>query len=67
MELRAGLGRWSYQTFLDALDQGFGVVHPDTALIEAASEGGFGEIFQGHYNEKGNRIVAEELFKRMTR
>ena len=32
MELRAGLGRWSYQTFLDALDDGFEVVHPEDEL-----------------------------------
>ncbi|MEN8006533.1 MAG: SGNH/GDSL hydrolase family protein [Candidatus Krumholzibacteriota bacterium] len=66
MELHAGLGRWTYQTFLDALDGEFDVVHPEAALIRAAGDGGFGEIFAGHYNEKGNRIIAEALFTHLT-
>ena len=35
------------------------VIHPEDELIRAATGGGFGEIFAGHYNEKGNRIIAE--------
>ena len=66
MELRAGLGRWTYQTFLDALDNEYDVVHPEAALIRAAGDGGFGEIFAGHYNEKGNRIIAEAMFTHLT-
>ncbi len=66
MELRAGLGRWTYQTFLDALEGDFDLVHPEDALIQAAGEGGFGEIFAGHYNEKGNRIIAEVIFDHLT-
>jgi hypothetical protein len=66
MVLHAGLGRWSYQTFLDALDNEYDVVHPEAALIRAAREGGFGEIFAGHYNQKGNRIIAETMFSHLT-
>jgi hypothetical protein len=66
MELHAGLGRWTYQTFLDTLDDEYDVVHPETALIKAAAEGGFGEIFAGHYNEKGNQIIAEVMFAHLT-
>jgi len=66
MKLRAGLGRWTYQTFLDALDNEYDVVHPEEALIRAVGEGGFGEIFAGHYNKKGNRIIAEALFSNLT-
>jgi len=66
MVLHAGLGRWTYQTFLDALDDQYDVVHPEAALIRAASEGGFGEIFDGHYNQKGNRIIAEAMFSQIT-
>ena len=62
MELHAGLGRWTYQTFLDALDSLYDVVHPEAALIRAAGDGGFGEIYAGHFNEKGNRIIAEAIF-----
>jgi hypothetical protein len=65
MELRAGLGRWTYQTFLDALDSQFEVVHPEGALIEAA-DGNFGRIFAGHYNRTGNRLVAEAIFNDLT-
>ena len=61
MNLRAGLGRWTYQTFLDALDGAYEVVHPEDALMKAAQKGGFEEIFAGHYNEKGNRIIAREI------
>jgi len=67
MELHAGLGRWTYQTFLDALDSQYDVVHPEAALIRAAGEGGFGEIYAGHFNEKGNRIIAEAMFDHLTR
>ena len=66
MELRAGLGRWTYQTFLDALDGEFDVVHPEAALMKAAQAGGIGEIFAGHYNEKGNRIIAQEILNHLT-
>lgn len=66
MELHAGLGRWTYQTFLDALDEQYDVVHPEAALIRAANDGGFGEIFAGHYNKKGNRIIAEAMFSHIT-
>ena len=66
MELRAGLGRWTYQTFLDALDGEYDVVHPEAALIQAAGDGGYGEIFAGHFNEKGNRIIAEAIFSHLT-
>jgi len=66
MKLHAGLGRWTYQTFLDALDDEYDVVHPETALIKAAGDGGYGEIFAGHYNEKGNRIIAEAMFAHLT-
>lgn len=62
MKLRVGLGRWSYQTFLDALDGAYDVVHPEGALMQAAQAHGLGEIFAGHYNEKGNRIIAQEIF-----
>jgi len=66
MVLHAGLGRWSYQTFLDALDNEYDVVHPEVALIRAAGESGYGEIFAGHYNQKGNRIIAEAIFSHLT-
>jgi hypothetical protein len=66
MVLHAGLGRWTYQTFLDALDGEFDVVHPEAALIRAAGERGFGDIFDGHYNQKGNRIIAEAMFSQIT-
>jgi hypothetical protein len=66
MELRAGLGRWTYQMFLDALDGDYDVVHPEDALTRAATEGGFGEIFAGHYNEKGSRIIADAVFDHLT-
>ena len=66
MELHAGLGRWTYQTFLDALDSQYDVVHPEAALIRAAGDGGFGEIFAGHFNRKGNRIIAETMFSHLT-
>jgi hypothetical protein len=61
MKLRAGLGRWTYQTFLDALDGAYDVVHPENTLMKAAQKGGLEEIFAGHYNEKGNRIIAREI------
>ena len=66
MELRAGLGRWSYQRFLDALDESFEVVHPEDDLIRAVSGGGYGEIFAGHYNQNGNRIIAESILSHLT-
>jgi hypothetical protein len=66
MELRAGLGRWSYQRFLDALDGSFEVVHPEDELIRAAANGGYEDIFAGHYNKKGNRIIAEKIFSHLT-
>ncbi len=66
MKLHAGLGRWTYQTFLDALDGEFDVVHPEAALIRAVGQGGVGEVFAGHYNEKGNQIIAEVMFAHLT-
>jgi hypothetical protein len=67
MALHKGLDRWTYQTFLDALDQQFEVVHPEGALFQAAGSGGLTEIFRGHYNEKGCSIVAESIFDYLTR
>jgi hypothetical protein len=64
MELRGGLGRWTYQTFLDALDGQFEVVHPEAALLEAAG-GDFTRIFAGHYNAHGNRIIAEAVSRQL--
>lgn len=60
MDLRGGLGRWTYQTFLDALDEQFDVIHPEASLIEAA-QGDLTRIFAGHYNAEGNRIVAKSV------
>lgn len=65
MELHGQLGRWTYQTFLDALDGGFEVVHPEDALFHATAGGGLTEIFAGHYNAKGNRIIAETVFRHL--
>jgi hypothetical protein len=66
MALHAQLGRWTYQAFLDALDGDFDVIHPENALIEAAGNEGFGKIFAGHYNQLGNRIVADAVFSHLT-
>jgi hypothetical protein len=41
------------------------MVHPEGALIEAAGGGGFGNIFAGHYNRLGNRIVSEAVYSRL--
>lgn len=65
MELHAQLGRWTYQKFLDALDGDFEVIHPEAALIRAAGDEGFGKVFAGHYNQLGNRIVADAIFSHL--
>jgi len=67
MELYAGLGRWTYQTFLDELDGQYEVVHPEAGLFQAARDGGLEEIFNGHYNARGNRIVARSVFDYLNR
>jgi hypothetical protein len=66
MELRAGLGRWSYQTFLDALDNRFEVIHPEGQLFNAIGDHGFGDIFTGHFNNRGNHIIADVIFNHLT-
>jgi hypothetical protein len=60
MELWQRLGRWTYQTFLDALDGQFDVVHPEADLLQAA-EGDLQRVFQGHYNAVGNLVIADAV------
>ncbi len=65
MNLRRGLKRWPYQTFLDALDGQNEVVHPEERLFEAVNEIGYEGIFQGHFTRAGNRIIAESVFEQI--
>ena len=37
------------------------MVHPEEGLFAAVSEGGFGDVFAGHYTARGNAIIAERL------
>jgi hypothetical protein len=60
MELWQSLGRWTYQTFLDALDAQFEVVHPEADLLQTA-EGDLQRVFRGHYNALGNLVIAEAV------
>lgn len=67
MGLSLRLGRWPYQTFLDALDQEYAVVHPEQAMGALVRESGIDELFAGHYTRAGNEIVADAIFTQLTR
>ena len=62
MALSRRLGRWPYQTFLDALDGEYEVVHPERAMFAAVRDSGFAKLFAGHYTQFGNQIVADAIF-----
>ena len=55
-------GKWSYQNLLDELDKNdIGYLDFGPHLVEYLGRRGLDEIFKpdGHYNEEGNRLVAE--------
>jgi hypothetical protein len=63
LDILRRLGRLPYQSFMDALDQTYEVVHPEARMLRVAqNSSSYGELFAGHYTPLGNRIVAEALF-----
>jgi len=66
LDVKRGLGRWPYQTFLDELDLEFQVVHPEDRLLSAVEESGVSAVYEGHFTARGNRIIAEELLRDLT-
>ncbi len=61
LDVQRRLGRWPYQTFLDALDQAYTVVHPEGDLLKAVETEGLDAVYDGHFTARGNRIVADIL------
>jgi len=59
--LHQRLGRFPYQAFLDELDRAYDVVHPEGDLIDAIEAESVAAVFDGHYNARGNRIIATHL------
>ncbi|MCB1182897.1 SGNH/GDSL hydrolase family protein [bacterium] len=55
------LGKLPYQRFLDALDRDYPVAHPEQALTAAIEAENTAAVYKGHFNARGNRIVAEAL------
>jgi hypothetical protein len=63
LDVKRRLGRWPYQTFLDALDDPYQVTHPEGRLLTEAEKSGVGAVYAGHFTALGNRIIAEALLR----
>jgi hypothetical protein len=67
LEVLAAIGAVPCQGLLDALSERFAVVRPEERMLEVGAGSGFHNLFAGHYNALGNRIVAEAMQARIQR
>jgi hypothetical protein len=61
LEVMRRLGKLPYQSFLNALDEKYDVVHTEEQLLQAVARTSYADIYAGHYTPMGNGIISKAL------
>jgi len=66
LEVMRQLGNFPYQSFLDALDEKYDVIHTEQQLLQAVHRTSYADLYAGHFTPMGNSIIADALSEFIT-